>query len=219
MISMEVPVPHIPTPDGVPGIRGLLAFKPASGATVAALIEQLMRGASTLRPEQREQIAVRVSTRNRCEFCARSHAATLRHLRQDAPRPLPAGGDASAGPVPAGADTVDSRVGGSGPAAPAIPTGGPEPVGDARMAALLTLAEAVADGGDRVTAAHVAAARAAGAGDEDIHDTVLVAAAFCMLNRYVDALAASTPTDETEYDMMGVHLAAHGYLGAAPRSS
>ena len=52
-----------------------------------------------------------------------------------------------------------------------------------------------------------------GATDTEIHDTVLIAAAFCMFNRYVDGLATLTPTDPQAYDQMG---AAHGTRGICP---
>ena len=172
-------MPHIPLSEDLPGIRGLLAFKPASGVTVAQLIEQLLRGDSPLSPADRERIAAHVSQLNECEFCARSHAATIPHLD---PQVTPAG---SVGATP-------------------------------RLNALLDLAAEVTRGGRYVTSATLARARAAGAGDEAIHDTVLIAAAFCMLNRYVDGLGAITPTDDAAYDEMGVRIAAHGYLGAAP---
>jgi uncharacterized peroxidase-related enzyme len=165
-----------------------LAFKPGTGARVAQLIHELLRGSSPLSPAERETIAAHVSQLNECEFCARSHAAAIRNLDPAA---------APAQPVRARAD----------PAQPAP-----------RLAALLGLAEAVVRGGHHVTDEVVAAARAAGAGDEEIHDAVLVAAAFCMLNRYVDGLGALTPRDQAAYDSMGIHMALHGYLGAAPRS-
>jgi hypothetical protein len=44
----------------------------------------------------------------------------------------------------------------------------------------------------------ISTARRAGASDRDIHDTVLIAAAFCMYNRYVDGLATWAPTDDPE---------------------
>jgi alkylhydroperoxidase family enzyme len=169
---------YIQVPDDLPGIRGLLAFKPATGAPVAQLIHELLRGHSPLSEVEREMIAAHVSGLNECEFCARSHAAALDHL--------------------------DHRDG-SGPAAPS-----------SRLSALLVLAEAVVHGGHHVTDQLVATARAAGAGDEEIHDTVLIASAFCMLNRYVDGLKAITPHDQAAYDAMGVQMALHGYLGAAP---
>lgn len=58
--------------------------------------------------------------------------------------------------------------------------------------------------------ADVSAAREAGASDEEIHDSVLIAAAFCMVNRHVDGLDAVTPGDEA-YDQMGKRLARVGY--------
>jgi hypothetical protein len=70
----------------------------------------------------------------------------------------------------------------------------------------------VQQGGQNVRPQDVQAARAHGATDADIHDTVLIAAAFCMFNRYVDGLAAWTPDDPAAYDRMGAMLAAEGYV-------
>jgi alkylhydroperoxidase family enzyme len=169
---------YIPVPDDLPGIRGLLAFKPATGVRVAQLIHELLRGDSPLGAVERETIAAHVSGLNECEFCARSHSAAMHHLDQ--------GGE------------PDVAASGS------------------RLPALLALAGAVVQGGHHVTDQLVAEARATGAGDEEIHDTVLIASAFCMLNRYVDGLKAITPHDQAAYDAMGLRMALHGYLGAAP---
>jgi alkylhydroperoxidase family enzyme len=79
------------------------------------------------------------------------------------------------------------------------------------MRALLAIAAKVQRSGLDVSDDDIAAARAAGASDEDLHDTVLVAAAFCMFNRYVDGLAATTPTDPAVYDLIGQELATNGY--------
>ena len=68
------------------------------------------------------------------------------------------------------------------------------------------------ESGRRVTAKDVAAARREGATDLEIHDTVLIAAAFCMYNRYVDGLATPTPTDPRAYDEMGARVAKRGYI-------
>lgn len=81
-----------------------------------------------------------------------------------------------------------------------------------KMQALCAIAHKVARGGKNVGVDDVAAARAAGADDVAIHDTVLVAAAFCMFNRYVDGLAAPTPEPGPAYAMMGQRLAGQGYL-------
>lgn len=166
-----------------PGIRGLMAYKPASGQALSALAEQLLRGASPLTPAERELIAVRVSRGNECRFCERSHAAAARALLD---------GDA---------DGVVASVADAGTA---------ETLDD-RMHALLRIADLVRERGDRVSEDDVSRARAAGASDEEIHDAVLVAAAFCMYNRYVDGLGALTPPDGA-YDEMGAVLATAGYV-------
>ena len=58
----------------------------------------------------------------------------------------------------------------------------------------------------------VEAARKSGANDREIHDTVLIAAVFCMFNRYVDGLATFTPTDPETYKAMGERMAGNGYV-------
>jgi alkylhydroperoxidase/carboxymuconolactone decarboxylase family protein YurZ len=85
------------------------------------------------------------------------------------------------------------------------------PVSD-KLKALLVIAGQVQKGGKQVTAESVEAARQQGATDLEIHDTVLIAAAFCMYNRYVDGLATWQPQDPAMYSSMGEHLATHGYL-------
>ena len=81
-----------------------------------------------------------------------------------------------------------------------------------RMSALLAIAEKVRVDGRSVTGDDIARVRAVGADDQAIHDTVLIAAAFCMFNRYVDGLATLTPEDPALYDRRGRILAEHGYL-------
>jgi uncharacterized peroxidase-related enzyme len=84
------------------------------------------------------------------------------------------------------------------------------PVSD-KVRALMRIADKVRRSGLEVTPDDVEAARQAGASDEDVHDAVLVAAAFCMFNRYVDGLAAVTPRDDALYDQIGQQLARNGY--------
>jgi uncharacterized peroxidase-related enzyme len=184
----EATVPHITVPEELPGILGLLAFKPETAATVSAFTQQLLRGPSSLTPGEREIIASVVSRRNECQFCANSHTAAAAEVTGDRDLVLAAIDD------PASA-----------------------PVGE-KMRALLAVAAKVQGSGLDVTADDIAAARAAGASDEDLHDTVLVAAAFCMFNRYVDGLAANTPTDPAIYGMIGRELAENGYRSPAPPS-
>jgi hypothetical protein len=66
-----------------------------------------------------------------------------------------------------------------------------------------------------VTADDVARARAQGATDVEIHDTVLIAAAFCMFNRYVDGLGTSQPRDEAMYRERGKWIARDGYVNVS----
>jgi alkylhydroperoxidase family enzyme len=84
-----------------------------------------------------------------------------------------------------------------------------------KLKALLAIAAKVRESGTHVTADDVAAARASGATDVEIHDVVLIAAAFCMFNRYVDGLATLTPADPSAYDAMGRRMAQQGYVARA----
>ena len=163
-----------------PGIVGLLQHYPRTGQPLSHLAEALLRGPSPLSAAERELIATYTSTLNRCAFCAGSHGAAARALADEP-------------------GTVDATL-----ADPATaPLSG-------RMHALLAIAARVQEGGRSVSEGDVAAARAEGATDPEIHDTVLIAAAFCMYNRYVDGLATRVPAEG--YDAIGAHLAAHGYL-------
>jgi uncharacterized peroxidase-related enzyme len=174
---------HIALRDGLPGIRALMDFDPETAGPLSALAQVLLRRRDGLTPGERELIATHVSTLNRCTFCASSHGATARHLLGD-----------QAALVDAVRDDYGSA-----------------PVSE-KLAALLAIAATVQQGGQNVRAEDVQAARAHGATDADIHDTVLIAAAFCMYNRYVDGLAAWTPEDPAAYDRMGAMLAAEGYV-------
>lgn len=147
------------------------------------LAEVLLRGANTLTSAEREMIATLVSDRNDCHFCQASHrAAAAHHL----------GGNY---------DVVDAvkRDFDSAPVSP-------------KLKALMAIAAKVQESGRNVTASDVERARAAGATDVEIHDAVLIAAAFSMFNRYVDGLATFTPRDEAAYDQMGQRMAKEGYV-------
>jgi hypothetical protein len=63
-----------------------------------------------------------------------------------------------------------------------------------------------------VTDTDVTVARAEGATDTEIHDTVLIAAAFCMYNRYVDGLATLEPPDKAACQRMAVGIVELGYV-------
>lgn len=174
---------HINLPDGLPGITGPLNAYPETAKHLLGLAEQLLRGPSSLTSAERELIATYVSAQNECNFCLNSHAAVARHLYEK------------------DRDLVDQ----------AISDFQRSDLSD-KMKALLVIAGKVQQGGRRVTEGDVAAARAAGADDKAIHDTVLTAAAFCMFNRYVDGLATLTPDQPELYEQVGAMLAQKGYL-------
>lgn len=174
---------HIAVPEGVPGIRSLAMFRPETAKHLYALAQVLLRDASPLTPAERELIATHVSARNHCKFCMSSHAAAARELYNDQ------------------RSVVDCVIHGED-----------TPLLTAKMKALLNIAGKVQQSGRLVTDQDVAEARKLGAGDRDIHDTVLIAATFSMFNRYVDGLATLTPADEKEYEPMGKRLAALGYV-------
>jgi uncharacterized peroxidase-related enzyme len=174
---------HITLPDGLPGIRGPMAFRPETARPLSDLAEVLLRGESTLTPAEREMIAGHVSTRNDCFYCATSHAAIASHYLGDEGIVAQACADPEAAPL------------------------------SEKMKALLAIAGRVQEGGKSVREEHVARARAAGATDREIHDTVLIAAAFCMYNRYVDGLATWTPTDLDSYRQRAAGIARNGYTG------
>lgn len=173
---------HIDLGTDSPGIRGLFEFRPETAGPLGRLAETLLRGDGSLTRGERELVAAYVSGLNDCDFCAGSHAA------------------AAALQLPDGWDVVDGVL--RDPAS--------APVGE-KLRALLAVAALVQRGGRHVTPEAVEAARAAGASDVEIHDTVLIAAAFCMYNRYVDGLGTWAPEGRDAYLPMAERLVAEGY--------
>jgi uncharacterized peroxidase-related enzyme len=176
-------MPHIALNTGTPGIAGLFQYRPETARPLRELAEVLLRGDSTLTRGERELIAAYVSTRNECRFCAWSHGAF------------------AAAQLPEGMELVD-RVRADVDGAPI----------SAKLKALLRIADTVRVDGRGVTPEQVEAARTAGASDLEVHDTVLIAAAFSMYNRYVDGLAAVTPDDPAAYAHMAKRIVDRGYL-------
>lgn len=173
---------HIKVPEGVPGIRSLVMFRPETGKSLYELAQVLLRGESPLSEAERELIAAYVSKRNDTMFCMMSHAAASRELYGNEKMIV---------------DEVLKDVDHA-------------PISD-KLKALLNIAGKVQILGKEVMPEDIESARKEGANDREIHDTVLIAAAFSMFNRYVDGLASLTPTDEKEYEQMGKRMA-KGYV-------
>jgi uncharacterized peroxidase-related enzyme len=180
---------HIPLPEGVPGIVGPMMFSPETARPLNELAEILLRGANTLTAGEREAIATYVSSRNGCYFCQTVHGAVAAHHWQ-------------------GNEELVAQVKSNFEAAPIT----------AKLKALLAIAGKVQQDPKQVTARDVDRARAEGATDKEIHDTVLIAAAFCMYNRYVDGLATWAPQNAPEvYRATGKRIAEEGYVNSIPR--
>jgi uncharacterized peroxidase-related enzyme len=173
---------YIKTGIDQPGIVELLFYKGPTGKALSRLAQTLLHGPSDLTPGERELIASYVSGLNNCEFCFESHTASASYHLKDEGKAV---------------NLVKVN--------PAM-----APVSE-KMKALLAIAALVQKSGREVNISHIEAARRAGASDEDIHDTVLIAAAFCMYNRYVDGLGTRLPADKEEYGPMGKRMATIGY--------
>jgi len=175
-------MPHIKLPEDVPGISSGFAFRPETAKPMRELAHILLHEPNSLTPGERELIAAHVSARNHCHFCYSSHAAVASSHLGDA--------------------SVAEKVKADYLSAPVSP----------KLKALLAIAGKVQQDGKLVTTADVDAARKQGATDIEIHDTVLIAAAFSMYNRYVDGLGTWQPENPAMYAQMGEQLAKAGYI-------
>jgi uncharacterized peroxidase-related enzyme len=176
-------MPYITLNSAEPGIRGLLRYRPETGRPLSELAEVLLRGPGTLTRGERELIAAYVSALNDCRYCSASHSAC------------------AAAQLPGGMVLVEQVRSDAGSAPVSV-----------KLKTLLAIAAAVQQSGLSVTAELVDQARAADATDLEIHDTVLIAAVFCMFNRYVDGLAMIAPEDPALYAAGAQRLIKDGYL-------
>jgi len=172
---------HISLPEGFPGITAGFAFRPETAKPMRELAHILLHEPNSLTPGERELIAAYVSAQNDCYFCHTSHGA--------------------AAACHLGSSEIVKQVKTDFETAPV----------SSKLKALLAIAGKVQQNGKNVTSSDIDRARRLGATDNEIHDTVLIAAAFSMYNRYVDGLATWQPHDETMYAQMGKHLAEEGY--------
>ncbi|WP_276372596.1 peroxidase-related enzyme [Chryseolinea sp. H1M3-3] len=161
---------HINLPEGLPGIRGPMAFRRDTAKHLNDLAEVLLRSENSLTRGERELIATYVSYLNDCFFCQNVHGGLAQHYYQCDTQFIDA----------VKADMQSAPV-------------------SQKMKALLSIAESVQKGGKQVTPIQIETAKLLGATEREIHDTVLIAAAFCMFNRYVDGLNTWAPADREFY--------------------
>jgi uncharacterized peroxidase-related enzyme len=173
---------HISLPEGVPGIRGPLSLRPDIAKPLSDFSEALMRADNSLTRGERELIATYVSSLNDCFFCENAHGGVAQHYLQCDINFIDK--------VKADFQSADL----------------PE-----KLKSLLTIAGSVQKGGKYVTTGQIEKAKSLGATDREIHDTVLIAAAFCMFNRYTDGLDTWAPQDRAFYIKRAKQVAEEGY--------
>ncbi|MFL0162358.1 carboxymuconolactone decarboxylase family protein [Aquirufa salirivi] len=174
-------MPYIKLESHLPGITGLLEYSKDTSQPIRDLTQVLLRGPSSLSEAERELIATVVSHGNQCVFCTTAHTAAADLL---------AGESETAACVKTDIETA--------------------PVSE-KMKALLTIAKQTRESGKSVTVDSITRAKVAGATDIEIHDTVLIAALFCLYNRYVDGLGTSLPENEEYYGVLADRIVHHGY--------
>jgi uncharacterized peroxidase-related enzyme len=172
---------YIELNNGLPGITGLLENRVDTAAPIRELTQILLRGENSLTEMERELIATIVSFKNQCRFCTRAHAATVIAL--------------------GGTDELLDKI-----------YHDPEhaPVSE-KMKALLVIASKIQENGKSVLPEHIGRAKKSGATDREIHDTVLIAALFCLYNRYVDGMGTFCPEDPAYYQKLAARLVTIGY--------
>jgi uncharacterized peroxidase-related enzyme len=177
-------MPHIELQNELPGIRGLMAYNPETARPLNALAEVLLADDdNSLTRGERELIASYVSYLNDCFYCQHVHGALAGYYLQcDIQYINSIKKDFTTAPL------------------------------SEKIKALLGIAGSVQKSGQKVTPEQIELARKAGATDQEIHDTVLIAAAFCMFNRYVDGLATLAPQDLQFYVSRAPQRAAEGYI-------
>ncbi len=175
-------MPYIDFKNDFPGIRAAMAYRPETAAPMGVLAEILLRSNEGLSRAERELIATYVSHVNDCFYCDQSHGAiACIYLNGDA-------------------DLIET-----------VRKDYPNAEISDKLKSLLAIAGKVAESGRSVTPLLIDHAKKAGASDLDIHDTVLIAAAFCMFNRYVDGLATVAPTDMESYPKRALQIVEKGY--------
>jgi uncharacterized peroxidase-related enzyme len=175
---------HIDLGNDLPGIRGPMAYRPETAKPLNELAEVLLRDDNnTLSRGERELIGAYVSSLNDCFFCQNVHGGLAQHY------------------LACDMSYIDAVK--ANPASTEL---------SEKLKALLSIAASVQKGGKSVTAGQIENVRALGATDREIHDTVLIAAAFCMYNRYVDGLGTWAPQDRQFYVDRAPRRAAEGYI-------
>ena len=175
-------MPHIDIPEGLPGIRGPLSIHPDVAKPLSGLMEILMRSDNSLTRGERELIAAYVSYLNDCMFCDFAHSSVAQYYLQCHPEFV---------------EQVKKNFNST--------------LLSDKMKSLLSIAASVQRGGNHVSPEQIQRAKEVGVTDIEIHDTVLIAASFCMFNRYTDGLDTWAPNEAAFYINRAPDIAEKGY--------
>ncbi len=141
---------YIDLQNDLPGIRGPMQYSPETGKALNELAEILLHDENnTLSRGEREMIGAYVSSQNDCFFCQNVHGAMAQHYFECDMQFI---------------DDIKKDYTST-------------PISD-KLKALLSIAGSVQKGGKFVTHEQIETAKNQGATDKEIHDTVLIAAAF-----------------------------------------
>jgi uncharacterized peroxidase-related enzyme len=175
---------YIPLDENKPGMRSLLAYYPVIARPLTGLMELLMRSDLGLKKGERELIATFVSGLNHCIPCENIHGAVACQLNGYSTDEL--------------AEIKNNHL--------------RAPLSN-RLKSILNLAARVSQGGNKVSADQIDSLKAQGCNNQEIHDTVLIAALFCMFNRYLDGLGILSHDTPFTLSERSKHIAQHGYSG------
>lgn len=176
-------MPHINLPENLAGISSLFVYSPETAQPMRELADTLLVKDNTLSRFERESIAAFVSHLNRCHYCSDSHSAIAEEL----------GGEEAQLVKQIKEDYLTAPI-------------------SEKLRSLLTIAKKVQKEAKKVLPKDIEQAKKVGATDKEIHDTVLITAAFCMYNKYVDGLATLTESNQTAYKEEARLIAESGYI-------
>lgn len=173
---------YISLDEALPGMRGLLSYRPVIAPPLMSLMQVLMRSNKGLSMGEREVIATYVSSLNDCYNCHSIHGEVAQCFYESQPDLI----------SQIKADFRSAEI-------------------SDKFKALLDIAGSVQKGGKYVTEAQVSKAKEEGATDLEIHDTVLIAALFCFYNRYIDGLGIVSKDTPESLKQRGKMMAEQGY--------
>lgn len=173
---------HISLDPNLPGMRSLLAFRPAIAPSLLGLMQTIMRSNIGLSIGERELIATYVSKLNNCSQCFQIHGEVAKCFFIDQP-------------------TLINEI---------LEDSNLSTITE-RQNVILNIAKNVQRGGLFVTAKQIEEAKLKGISELEIHDIVLIASLFCFFNKYSDGLGLTSNDTPETLSKRGQIMAEFGY--------